>query len=704
MKNSNPVIIGTAARSIDINEGGLYDAVITSRRFIDKQATTTREEPLPFQLNIAMIQQVYLALTKETEITISGVTFSFLDDEWDFRSQYKPGKNISNYRFNFNYLGKKALRLTDYMKTVLKLYVIYVITEFGLDCGTNQAKIIEAKTLLLQMRSSHIFVVEALNLDDLKAVYENRNIQYRTMVSRRRYLQTFLTFYTFLTGHDVYTREMNQWVNDIDTAQITATIEEHKVPCPPTKFYQAFTKYHYDRVFDSSVPVFERGVSGLLYIGSQTGLRGSELTILTDDCIEAFSLDDHGLKRLSEDEMASVLFNNESDDINIKYVGILHYRSTKNGGRRGKVYTYNETNASKKVIHVVITLMQLFAEVRRLHDTDALVPNEDSTYRRSSYRPNIQETKLLNYAKRSCIQNASAWGLIDTSEAELFEGSITYDDTDYRAVKRSKKYSLTDMKKGGVNPGQTVSYITIRQFRRYVASDLHARGVDDRTISYLLGHHSIEMWGYYVYEAHPVQENIEFAREIVVEVVRDHTKILGPKGEAYEQRIEDIILNHRLNVQDDIDAVIDAVCGAMPIRAKLGGFCMKANPDRDCWYDGVTNEFFCAYGCCPNHCHMYFMVPITIQKARSIAKAMEYNIACDYVNAAEKEGFKLKTCLDNELIVEMQELQRVIADNGVSWVIDRHSDVAEIIDHMDSILKEIAEWQERIEQLMTIAN
>ena len=127
---------------------------------------------------------------------------------------------------------------------------------------------------------------------------------------------------------------------------------------------------------------------------------------------------------------------------------------------------------------------------------------------------------------------------------------------------------------------------------------------------------------------------------------------------------------------------------------------MKANPDRDCWYDGVTNEFMCAYGCCPNHCHMYFMAPVSLQKARSIAKAMEYNLACEYVNAAEKEAFKLKTCLDNELTIELQEVQREIAEHGTDWVTARHPETKTVIDNMNSIFEEITEWRKQIKQLL----
>ena len=309
----------------------------------------------------------------------------------------------------------------------------------------------------------------------------------------------------------------------------------------------------------------------------------------------------------------------------------------------------------------------------------------------------MKATKLYDYNKRSCIKNAAAWKLIDSPEATLFAGHVIFSTRDYKV---SKTYIVSDMDEGGVNLGQEVSFITITQFRVYVSSELHERGVDDRTISYILNHHSVEMWGYYVRESHPVQENIDFSREIIGEVINDHTKILGIKGEVFEKRIEELIHNHQLNIQEDIEAAIDTVCGEMPIRAKFGGFCIKTNPDRDCSHDDGTNEFMCAYGCCPNHCHMYFIAPVSLQKARSIVKAIDYNIACEYVNASEKEAFKLQACIDNELVIELEELKREIDKHGYEWVVKRHPETKDVIDSLDSIYEEITEWRKQIKQLL----
>lgn len=696
-----PQMIGTSALQLNINDGGLYDSILKSRNKIKQQQNEA--EILPFQKNIsniALVQTICLNLAKQPTINIAGVNISFLDDVWDFREKYKPGKSLRNYKFNITTLREKDCHFTDYSKSLIKLFIIYVITEYGLDCGTNDQKINEAKKFLFYLQERHIYSLDVVTLKEVKEFYGRLDVSYTTMISNRRFLQIFIIFYSFLTGHNIYTPEMDEWFNDQDTRKRDAIRQAHKTPCPPTEFYQKYADYHYNRVFDENAPLIERGMSGLLYIGSQTGLRVSELTILEEDNLETFVLSNgKDIRKLDSDETDTVI--SKPTDSDTKLLGILHYRATKNGGRRGNIYTIGETNAPRKVIIIYQKLRHLFSEERKKHKTTALVPHIASKHARAdTYRPFITEVRLHKYNKSICIRNAAAFDLIDTPEAKLFDGSVRYFSDQYtNELGKKVNYRLKDMRQSGAKLGQTISYITITQFRVYVASDYHERGVDDRTISFLFNHKSSRMWGYYVRDAHPVQENIDFSKEIVAEVVRDHTKIIGPKGDAYARKIQDIIQSNKLKVSEDLDAIVDKVCGEMPIRAKAGGFCMKANPDRDCWYDGVTDEMMCAYGCCPNNCHMYFMAPISLNKARELAELIEYNETCGYINAAEKEAYKLDTCLKTELLPELKEVKQELETHGALWIVERHPDVKDIIDNAEAIQEEIKTWQATIQRM-----
>ena len=373
-KNKKPIIIGTTALKTNINDGGLYKAIVESHIMAFSQIESNDTSLLPIQQSISCVQNIYLALTKETTISIAGVEISFLDDEWDKTKKYKVGKLASNYKFDFAHFKNKKIYLSDYMKTVLKLYTIFLIVEYGIDCSTNIGKVLDVKKMMLSMIEKKKNTIEDWNLDDLKEFYTKSDWTYQTMIGRRRLIQDFLVFYSFLTNHYIYTKEIDEWLKDTDYRRLDAERENCKTVCPPSKFYHVFTEFLYKKVNDNSLSIYERGIVGLLFIGTQTGLRATELAILTEDCIEVYRLDENGLKYLTDNELMNISFDSEDDSVN-KYVGILHYRSMKSSRTRTKIYCKGETNASKKVIRVVQLLKGLFAEERKKRNTDALVPN-----------------------------------------------------------------------------------------------------------------------------------------------------------------------------------------------------------------------------------------------------------------------------------------------------------------------------------------
>ena len=269
--------------------------------------------------------------------------------------------------------------------------------------------------------------------------------------------------------------------------------------------------------------------------------------------------------------------------------------------------------------------------------------------------------------------------------AEDFESVVncTNDDRDL-----AMRYGLTG--------NDYVCCPTMTQFRVYFASELHERGVDYKTISYLLNHKTEEMWGYYVRPKHDVQEDIDFSKEVVGEIIRDETKILGPKGDAIKIKIDEMIKENNFNIVKDFNAIVDMVCNQMPIRAKEGGFCIKSNPRRECRHDAPTDEFLCAYGCCPNHCHFYFHAHISYQKCVDIKKCFDYNKEQGFVNQSQKELYKLDAIMNQELIPELNELEVQLNKRSIDDIISVHPDITNIIHNLKEIKEEIEIWKAEI--------
>lgn len=661
---NQPIYIGTSA--LNINSNNFYGIVLNSYQKIHNNGGSSIIEGLPTQNNIYMIQQIYLDLAEsEQKIVIAGIPISFSDDVWDFTSLYKAGKMLGSYRFEF----KNDCQFTDYQLVILKLFVFYLITEYGIHNGCNKTEFVEIKKLFDFMNQSKITLIDNLSVSDYKKFYNQTKIKYTTMVKRRRYLKEFLEFYSII-ANDVFTKEINNWFNDIETVKIQADIEQNKTKLLPSSFYNKYTSLLYNAVFDENEIKYNRGYYGLLYIGTQTGLRASEIAILRVQDLEIISFRD-------------------------KSIGILHYRSTKSGNGKNNVYDEGKTNANNKVIAVYEMLASLFKEERITQKVDFLVPrdmNAQSNGRDKSLRSNISSTALENTNIRFCVKYNKELNLLNTLDFDSFEGCVTYNEG-----KLNRFIPQNSAIKYGIKNGDKLSYPIIKQFRVYVASELRERGVDDRTTAYLFNHHCVEMYGYYARPKHSVQEDIDFSREIVRDVVQDKTKILGPKGEALMEKINGIIKANNLNVEKDLDTIIEKVCNEVPIRAKTGGFCMKSNPRRQCRHDAKTDEFLCAYGCCPNHCHMYFMLPITYDKVLTLKKTYDYNISAGFDNAAEKEGYKFISVVTKEFLPELKETYSELKRQSKAQIIEKHPEMDSVINRLNEIEQEVIEWKNQIE-------
>lgn len=671
MPNQN-VFISAGNNKIDINDNNFYCVIRDCYNKLNNSDNTELINSLSTQSNICMIQKTYLELAETNQdIVISGIKVKFANDIWDFTSKCKAGKKLYLYTYNF----KSNSKLSDYQKTILKLYALYNITEYGLHSSSNKSKFSEALKIMNYMNDKNIILIESLTLKDLKDYLELVSGKYKTKVNHKRFIKEFIVFYS-LIATDIITKEMNKWFNDIDTDVINAIIEENKTKLLPSSFYKKYTTLLYEAIIDTKTDKFKRGYYGLLYIGTQTGLRSAELTLLR-------------VHDLVIQEVKEVM------ELKNKKVGILHYRSTKSGNPKGDIYDNGKTIANKKVIEVYEILEKLFNEERKALNVDYLVPRDTKAApnkENKAKRYYIITKTLIRENRIFCLEHAKELDIINSPESDSFESKIKYNEKKALEI-IPKRYNDAGVKKGDV-----VCFPIIRQFRVYVASELRERGVDDRTTAYLFNHHCVEMYGYYARPKHEIQEDIDFSKEIVKDIVKDETKILGSKGEAFTEKINQIIEDNNLNVEKDLDAIIDKVCEEVPIRAKNGGFCIKSNPRRQCRHDAATDEFMCAYGCCPNHCHMYFMLGVTYEKVHTLIKTYEYNLNAGFKNASEKEAYKLNYAIVNELLPEIEETKNEIQLRGSEWIVQAHPEMEDIINNLDEIEQEALEWKKKLEK------
>jgi len=651
-------VIGSNALNLDDNN--IYTIIARRYKKSQKSLKDSTNNILQIQNSVVLVQKVYLDLITTDSVNIMGTQIKFSDDNWNFSEHFKDGKSTSNYLFAFN---SSKIQISDYFKNILKLYTMYIITEFGINCGSNRRRIDCIKNLFEYMSQNNIFNVENLKISNFESFYENKEIKYNSKIKKQKQFKLFFIFYSFIATN-VLTREFNDYFSDSDVSVLKALQEDGKTKLLPTIFYQKYCEKLYKTCFDENEKKTIRGYCGLLYIGTQTGLRNSEICILQSGCITEQS------------------FKN-------KKICILNYRSTKNGSK-SNIYNKGTTNASEKVITIVNLLESLFSEERKTLSINLLVPVNEGNNKTVAFR-SIQSQTLAKNNVMFCIKHCVELNILNTDESDMFEGSIS---GRYLIEKKPTIANEVNLKETDI-----ISLPTIKQYRVYFASDLRERGIDDRTIAYLLNHESEAMWGYYVRPKHEVQEDIDFSKEIIAEVIRDNSKILGTKGNAIQEKIEHLIKDNQFNLEKDFEAIVDRVCNEMPIRAKEGGFCIKSNPRRQCRHDAETDEFLCAYGCCPNHCHFYFMAPVSYQKYVNMKKTAQYNIDEGYINQAQKEMYKLESNINQELVPELNELENELLKKGKDVVIFKHPETEFIIDNIEYIKGDIELWKAKIKEM-----
>ena len=131
---------------------------------------------------------------------------------------------------------------------------------------------------------------------------------------------------------------------------------------------------------------------------------------------------------------------------------------------------------------------------------------------------------------------------------------------------------------------------------------------------------------------------------------------------------------------------------ATPIRAKLGGICIKSSMLRDCNKDAKTDEFFCAYGVCSNHFHVFYMADITYERYLTLKNTYTYNKNNNFLRQAEKEKFKILNTIKDSLLPELDEVKNEVLSKGEEAIKENYPQLTFIIENFDIIYKEVISW------------
>ena len=160
------------------------------------------------------------------------------------------------------------------------------------------------------------------------------------------------------------------------------------------------------------------------------------------------------------------------------------------------------------------------------------------------------------------------------------------------------------------------------------------------------------------------------------------------------EKINQFISENNYNVATDLDEICEKLSAKIPIRQKTGGVCIKSSMLRECSKDAKTNEFYCAYGVCPNIFHFYYMADVSYRQAKELVETININKSRGLMRQVQKESHMLQTIINQKLMPELTELRNVIEKEGAITIMKKYPDLQNIIEHNSDIYKEIEQWKE----------
>ena len=649
-----PLFIGNNA--LDIHSSNLYYSIY------DTYKKQLELKLVPENVNISMtnIQSQFINIVNQDYILIQGVQIKFSDDYWDFSNLYVVGKQKCQYEFNFN-ANRGSVGLTDYYKLVLKLYLWYMINNKGIHYGGLRCKFAYTKAMFTEFSKKKIRSLEHLRVSDFKNIIDSKQFNYKSKYLYKTNLKSLLIAYSYL-AHNLYTKEFHAYLNDTDMSKIKAIIEANKTPLLPTPFFKNFTQLLESYAKNTNNTLRERGIAGLLYIGTQTGLRSSELVILETNCIEETTYNENIAHKLI-------------------------YYSVKNSFN-GKL-SLEETVANDKVKEMVDYLNILFQPHRK--DSKYLVPVFFNGNLIRKVKVVYEYQDLQTFIKKICILNCRNLNVLNANESNMFASAFSVGTTKNKVLNKIA-YSVD------LNKGDVISCPRVKQFRVYFATELNERGYSERVVFSLLAHESTGMMGYYTRPTKTQHEILKDKEVLSEEIIKEYTKTHWVDDAENESRLNVFLNTNKLNVGFNVNSVIDKVYGEFPVVVEPGGLCIKPNPLRICRHDISLDKFKYVFGIA-DHSSMYFMVNVPYKTYEQLKSTYNYNKDQNFVNQAQKELYKLEFIINEELIPCIQELEKELLLKGKSDLIDRHPDLAAIIDNLDEIKGDVESWKLKISEL-----
>lgn len=589
-------------------------------------------------------------------IPFDKVKINYFDKSWDFRKYTNTNVSKKRMKFNFN-------NCCETFQETLKDFVLISLLN-------NRVKIQSVHQLFSKL---YLF----FNIAEKRGYYDPKDITddviteflhgYKDKAIRtyRECIWALREFYSFLATY--YNFEITNARKEILThdtyAALKNSIDTLKFADIPQDYFDNFVSACIKIMDESDAKAFIKCTAALMLIMSQTGLRIGECLGLTCDSLST-----------------TTIFNGET----AHYLTFKTWKREKGNNVSSEEFTYVNDLVKKAYDYLVNS--EFSKEKRKQFNLDYLFMGGPKTknYPLDSDAFDRFRIELYAYMDRY-------FPTVNVTLAPNVKGIHNR-----KAGKMGQRYN---------KDAQTLLVAHNHSFRVHVCTELYKAGVPLQYIEHYMTHLSSEMAAYYIdiNEKNP-QEDKEFSYDLMKKIVKGEAVPLGGKDvKGIKNKIEQIIEQNNFNVVEDLDAIVNEALKVIPIRPKLGGACIKSSI-RDCWKDAKMNEIYCSYSVCPNVYDFFFNSYLSYKRFKKTIHAIEENTKNKFRIQADKEQKFLLTFSRKKVIPELEDLKRVISEQGAHEIMKKYPELIPMIENYDEIYKEVSEWIKQHEYLKSSKN
>ncbi len=564
----------------------------------------------------------------------------FSDNIWDFSSVTRLNISKSKLVFNFG-------RTVDLYHDDLKAFVLIKLLENKIKVQSINSAFSHLCLFFNYIYDKNVFSIKDITSEHIGSYLRSRSESSERTLRKAR--TSILEFYECYSANfdDILSSDIRKALEHGDFKAFKAIAEANKTPNIPDSFFDKLIKVLLKSIDSPVESEYFKGIACVLLLESQTGLRRGEILSIEMDALKPVKL-----------------FNGT----------VAHYLK----------YTTWKREGGNNVATIATTYINELS--KKAFDTLLDLHKDNRLKRNSNYLYCPKKAKLLPLTVDAFSRTAVSYYIFYGNELDSIDCADKYPDLQSVSLKGRPYVYLF--------PGaKTVSYPTNPQFRVHVCTELYNKGIPLKYIQKFMGHLSAQMQGYYVRpKENQIQEDIEFSKKTIEDVVTGNAKLLGPDASGITNRINQFIEENNYNVAVNIEEISEGLLKTIPIRAKTGGVCIKSSPMRECSKDAMTNEFYCAYGVCPNIFHFFYMVNVSYRQSKELVQTITLNKKRGHLKQAHKESNMLKTIARSKLIPELDELKKEVERKGVQEIMIQYPDLIEIIEDFDNIYREASEW------------